>query len=205
MEYCFASPSYIFFAMEFKQGGELYRHLKKLTKFPENVAKFYGAQILCGLSYLHKNNIMYRDMKPENILLDEDGNVALADFGISKIIEQTDLTKSFVGTPEYVAPEIILQKGHNKGVDIWCYGILLYEMIYGVPPFYNKNQNIMLNWIVTIDPFFPKMIEISADLKDLISKCLAKEPTNRLGYDCTDDIKNHAWFSDMNWDELEGK
>ena len=82
---------------------------------------------------------MYRDMKPENILLDEKGNIALADFGISKIIDKKELTKSFVGTPEYVAPEIILQKGHNKGVDIWCFGILLYEMIYGVPPFYNKN------------------------------------------------------------------
>lgn len=79
-----------------------------MTKFPENMAKFYAAQILCGLAYLHKNNIMYRDMKPENILLDAEGNVALADFGISKVLEQTDLTKSFVGTPEYVAPEIIL-------------------------------------------------------------------------------------------------
>ena len=170
MEYCFASPTYIFFAMAFKQGGELYRHLKKQQKFEEKVAKFYAAQIISGLSYLHKNNIMYRDMKPENILLDESGNVALADFGISKIIDKKELTKSFVGTPEYVAPEIILQKGHNKGVDIWCFGILLYEMVYGVPPFYNKNQNIMLNWIVTIDPFFPKIIQISDDMKDLIGQ-----------------------------------
>ena len=87
MEYCFASPSHIFFAMEFKQGGELYRHLKRLNKFPEDTAKFYAAQIISGLSYLHSKNIMYRDMKPENILLDGKGNIALADFGISKILD----------------------------------------------------------------------------------------------------------------------
>lgn len=82
---------------------------------------------------------MYRDLKPENVLLDEKGNACLADFGISKILDPKQSTKSFVGTPEYVAPEIILQKGHNKTVDIWCFGILLYEMAFGIPPFYNKN------------------------------------------------------------------
>lgn len=121
-------------------------------------------------------------MKPENILLNEKGNIALADFGISKVLENDDITKSFVGTPEYVAPEIIQQKGHNKSVDVWCFGILLYEMINGVPPFYNKSQNIMLNWIVTIDPFFPKMIEISEELKELIILCLKKNPEERIGH-----------------------
>lgn len=136
-------------------------------------------------------------MKPENILLDEKGNIALADFGISKILDKNNITKSFVGTPEYVAPEIIQQKGHNKSVDVWCFGILLYEMIYGVPPFYNKSQNIMLNWIVTIDPFFPKMIEISNELKELIQLCLKKNPEERIGHENIEEIKSHAWFKDF--------
>ena len=82
---------------------------------------------------------MYRDMKPENILLDENGNLSLADFGISKFVKKNEITKSFVGTPDYVAPEIITQNGHNKAVDIWCFGIILYEMMYGIAPFFAKN------------------------------------------------------------------
>lgn len=170
LEYCFASPSYVFFAMKFKQGGELYHHLRKATRFPEPTTKFYAAQILSGLAYLHSLNIMYRDMKPENVLLDEEGNACLADFGISKILDPKETAKSFVGTPEYVAPEIILQKGHNKSVDIWCFGILLYEMTFGLPPFYNKNQNVMLNWVVKLDPTFPKLVPVSPELQDLIVK-----------------------------------
>lgn len=170
LEYCFASPSYVFFAMKFKQGGELYHHLRKATRFPEPTTKFYASQILSGLAYLHSLNVMYRDMKPENVLLDENGNACLADFGISKILDPKETTKSFVGTPEYVAPEIILQKGHNKAVDIWCFGILLYEMTFGLPPFYNKNQNVMLNWVVKLDPTFPKLVPISPELQDLIIK-----------------------------------
>ncbi len=202
LEYCFASPSYIFFAMKFKQGGELYHHLRKTTRFPESTAKFYACQILQGLIYLHSMNIMYRDMKPENILLDESGNVSLADFGISKVLDIKESAKSFVGTPEYVAPEIILQKGHNKSVDIWCFGILLYEMVYGLPPFYNKNQNMMLNWVVKLDPTFPKMFKISEELEDLIKKCLQKDPKDRLGYENTEDVTKHEWFKDVDWDKV---
>lgn len=124
---------------------------------------------------------MYRDLKPENILLDENGNACLADFGISKILDEGQSTKSYVGTPEYVAPEIILRKGHDKNVDIWCFGILLYEMVYGLPPFYNRNHNTMLNWIIKLEPSFPKMIQTSEELKDLIKQCLKKNPKQRIG------------------------
>lgn len=170
LDYCFSSPSFVFFAMKFQQGGELYHHLRKLLRFSEPVARFYACQILCGLIYLHSHNIAYRDMKPENILLDENGNCCLADFGISKIMEPASTTKSFIGTPEYVAPEVVLQKGHNKTVDIWCFGILLYEMVVGLPPFYSKNQNTMLNWIVHAEPVFPKLVPVSDELQDLIKQ-----------------------------------
>ena len=173
LDYCFSSPSYVFFAMKFKQGGELYHHLRKMLRFPEKTAKFYACQILSGLVYLHSMDVVHRDLKPENILIDEKGNACLADFGISKVLDPNTTTKSFVGTPEYVAPEVVLQKGHNKSVDVWCYGILLYEMVYGLPPFYNKNKNTMLNWIVKAEPTFPKMVEISDQLQNLIRQvCL---------------------------------
>lgn len=176
LEYCFTNPSMIFFAMKFKQGGELYHHLRAQTRFPESTVKFYACQIICGLIYLHGKGILYRDMKPENILLDENGNAALADFGVSKYIEQDQMTFSYVGTPEYVAPEIIYQKGHGKAVDVWCLGVLLYEMIYGLPPFYNKEQQMMLNQVLKLQPYFPSIIKISNELKLLIQQCLNKDP-----------------------------
>ena len=168
MSYCFANPTQIFFAMPFIPGGELYYHLRKRTRFTEDVILFYACQILEGLCYLHSQNIAYRDLKPENILLDENGNIVLADFGISKILTDGSKTKSFVGTPEYVSPEIILEQGHDKSVDVWSFGILLYEMSIGLPPFYSKNKNEMLKWIVKANPKFPKSILLSDNLKDLI-------------------------------------
>lgn len=172
LEYFFISPSYVFFAMKFKQGGELYHHLKKLGRFSEEVARFYACQVLSGLEYLHSKKILYRDMKPENILLDADGNCCLADFGISKELDDAVKTKSFVGTPEYVAPEVILQKGYDKAIDIWCFGVLLFEMVFGAPPFHNKNQSALLATIVKQPLAFPKHIAVSENLTDLISKVL---------------------------------
>ncbi len=142
-------------------------------------------------------------MKPENILLDENGNSALADFGISKILNPKESTMSFVGTPEYVAPEILAQKGHDKTVDIWCFGTIIYEMVFGRPPFSNKNQNVMMKWIVNLDPIFPNLIKISSELEDLISKCLKKDPKERIGYGDINLIKKHPWFKDINWSDVE--
>jgi serum/glucocorticoid-regulated kinase 2 len=170
LEYCFASPSHVFFGMQFKEGGELYRHLRKCGTFSEEATRFYAAQILCALCYLHDNHIMYRDMKPENVLLDGQGNACLVDFGISKVINPKTSTNSYVGTPDYVAPEILTQKGHNKAVDVWCFGILLYEMAIGHVPFYNKNQSLMLRSIIQSDLHFPVNFKHSPQLKDLISQ-----------------------------------
>ena len=158
--------------MKFKQGGELYHHLRKMVRFPEPTARFYACQVLMGLEYLHSKNIMYRDMKPENILLDENGNCSLADFGISKELEDNGSTKSFVGTPEYVAPEVICQKGYGKLIDFWSFGVFLYEMVTGNPPFFNRNQNLLLNMIIKTEVKFPKEIVISEPLQDLILRVI---------------------------------
>ena len=145
MEQVFAQETRIYFIMQFMQGGELFKHLSERKRFPETLVKFYGAQIALALGYLHKNNIYYRDLKPENILLGLDGYILLADFGLAKINELEDgaMPNSFCGTPEYISPEMIVGSGHDHTLDWWAFGVLIYEMIVGMPPFYHKNQPTM--------------------------------------------------------------
>ena len=205
LDYCYTSKHNIYFAMEFKQGGELLTHLHKKTRFNEKTTKFYACQIIIGLTYLHSLNIIYRDMKPENILMDSYGNLSLADFGISKILDQKDSTKTFVGTPFYIAPEIIKREKHNKMVDIWTFGILLYEMVFGIPPFNSCINKILCNSIINLDPIFPVNIDISQNFIDLIKSCLVKDPKKRIGFFDTKDIMKHEWFCDIDWSKVRSK
>jgi len=128
--------------MDFYNGGELFFHLKKMKKFTEQVIQFITAEIILALEYLHNNNIIYRDLKPENILFDKNGHVRLTDFGLAKKI--ISYTNSWCGTPEYLAPEMIISdKKHSFPVDCWSLGTLIYEILFGYPPFYNENRYIM--------------------------------------------------------------
>ena len=130
MEYVFQNDQKIFFVMRFVRGGELFTHLSKVRRFPEERAKFYAAQIILAIGYLHKQSIIYRDIKPENILMEADGYLCLADFGLAKDLSNNQVAMSFCGTPEYLAPEIITGEGHNHAVDWWSIGILMYVHIY---------------------------------------------------------------------------
>lgn len=121
------------------KGGELFQHLRMARKFDEKRAKFYVAELLLGLGHLHSKDIVYRDLKLENILMDDVGNVYLTDFGMAKIVRKNELAMTFCGTPEYLCPEVILGYGCDRTADWWSLGILTYEMMYGLPPFYNKN------------------------------------------------------------------
>jgi len=207
LEFAFQSPISIYFVMKFYQGGELYNHLLAKKRFSEDNAKFYGAQIALALGELHKNKIIYRDMKPENILLDTDGYIALADFGLAKILEENQSTMTFCGTAEYIAPEIVNGVGHNKQVDWWGLGVLLYEMMIGVPPFHNKNQHILFQYITTKEVIFPDPkkynIIISPDAIDIIKKLLCKKPGDRLGAkNDVDEIMSHPFFKSVDAEKL---
>jgi len=206
MDFCFQTQERIYFVMNFIRGGELFKHLTNCKFFPEEKAKFYSAIIGLALEYLHTHGIVYRDIKPDNILIDEDGYLKLADFGMSKMLKDQERAFSLCGTPEYFAPEIITQEGHNKAADWWSYGILLYEMLYGVSPFYSKNTEKMFDLITKSDLKFPKNIETSEEAKDLIKKLLIKKQDLRLGSEGGfQTIKNHPFFKGFDFKALEEK
>ena len=211
LEYVFQTPGKIFFVMKFMKGGELYSLISKEKRFSESRCRFYAAQIILALGHLHSNKIIYRDLKPENILIDEDGYLCLADFGLARFLEEDKRATSFCGTPEYMAPEIITAEGHNRAVDWWSLGVLLYEMLVGVPPFYHQNQHTMYQFIVSKAVVFPDPIKhkitVSDPAKDLISKLLTKKQTDRLGSAVGDfnDILKHPFFSAVDLKQLQEK
>lgn len=150
LRFAFQTTDKLFMVMDFVNGGELFFHLRKDLKFSEERTRIYSAEILTALEYLHKQGIIYRDLKPENVLLDSDGHVKLTDFGLSKkFFSGEKKTYSLCGTPEYIAPEILKGIGHDQAVDFWSFGALTYEMLSGAPPFYNRNKDIMFKDMLT--------------------------------------------------------
>ena len=182
----------------------------KVKRFNEERARFYAAQIAMGLGGLHEKHFIYRDLKPENVLVNEDGYLLLADFGLAKDMANIDFTETFCGTPEYFAPELIENWPHNKMVDWWELGIVLYEMVVGIPPFYSQTRQKMFDMILTQNPRFPDPIKhkipLSKDVKDLILKLLDKDPNNRLGAQGdAEEVLSHPWFSTLDLKSLYEK
>lgn len=199
----FKNKENIFLLMESCLGGELFTRLRTQGIFSENVARFYICNIIEAIDYLHKKNIVYRDLKPENILIGNDGYVKLSDFGFAKEIEGK--TWTLCGTPDYLAPEIILGKGHGKPTDIWTIGVLLFEIMVSHPPFYHEDHKITYQNILKKDPIFPNYI--SGDAKDLMKKLLQKNEYERIGTmkNGIDDIKNHSFFQNIDWNKIKEK
>jgi len=204
LRYAFQSKDKLYFVLDYYQGGELFFHLKNNRRFPEDVARIYVAEIASALGHLHSLQVIYRDLKPENILLDDNGHVCLTDFGLSKDVEPTDKAHTFCGTPEYLAPEIVTGAGHDKAVDWWSLGILLYELTVGIPPFYSQNVNEMYNKIQHGVLRFPPFL--SEPCKSLIVQLLNRDPKKRLGSkDDVNDLKAHAFFKPLNFEKLMKK
>ena len=204
--FCFQNQEKIFFVTPYLSGGELFQHLRKFRHFDEDKARFYGAQIALALQYLHNKGIIYRDLKPENILMDENGYLRLTDFGMAKKLKNNEKATSFCGTPEYLAPEIIKMEGHDRMADWWSFGILLFEMLCGFPPFYVENLDNMYELIKNGPVKFPKKIHLNEDTKDIIRRLLEKNPKKRLGYeDGIEEIKKHPFFSPIDFDLIEQK
>ena len=204
--FCFQTEERIYFVMPFLSGGELFQHLRKFRTFDEDKVRFYGAQIALALEYLHQKGIVYRDLKPENILMDDKGYLRLADFGMAKVLKEDEKAMSFCGTPEYLAPEVITLEGHDKNVDWWSFGILLFEMLCGLPPFYVENLDKMYDMIKNSQVKFPKRIKLSDEAKDVILKLLEKNPKKRLGsQDGIEEIKKHPFFASLDFNLIEQK
>jgi len=203
LKYAFQSRTKLYLVMDYCPGGELFFYLEKIGKFKEKTAKFYAACILLGLKELHTANIVYWDLKPENVLIGADGYARITDFGLSKenIQGNTEAT-SFCGTPEYLAPETLAWTGHGKAADWWSFGAIIYEMLFGIPPFYTKNRTKLYDNIRNKEVDIPE--GGTAETADLIQKLLVKDPNFWLGSSEWDaeDIMEHPWFSSVNWEEL---
>ena len=206
MIFCFQTEERIYFVMPFVRGGELFQHLRQEKFFKEDKVRFYAASIGLALDYLHSKGIIYRDIKPENILIGEDGYLKLIDFGMAKIIQNDEKATSFCGTPEYLAPEVITGEGHNRSADWWSFGILIFEMLCGIPPFYCDNTEKMYDLITHADLKFPKRIQVSDNAKDLLRKLLVKKQNNRLGaQNGFAEIRTQPFFEGFDFDALIAK
>uniref|UniRef100_A0A1I7YWD2 non-specific serine/threonine protein kinase n=1 Tax=Steinernema glaseri TaxID=37863 RepID=A0A1I7YWD2_9BILA len=197
--------------MEFAIGGDLYYHLNKEVQefkegFSEPRTRFYGAEIVCALGYLHENNIVYRDLKLENLLLDKDGHIKIADFGLCKEdISYGDRTRTFCGTPEYLAPEVLEDNDYGRAVDWWGVGVVMYEMMCGRLPFYSKDHDKLFEMILGSTLRFPN--KLSPEARILLSGLLVKDPNLRLGGGREDalEVKRTAFFAPIDWDKLYRK
>jgi serine/threonine protein kinase len=200
----FHDKRYVYLLLEYVIGGEFFTHLRKAGRLENDHACFYAGQIGCIFEYCHSQDIIYRDLKPENILLTHDGYLKLTDFGFAKVIKD-HRTYTLCGTPEYIAPEVLLNKGHGKPVDWWTLGILIYEMIVGYPPFVDEDPMGIYQKILSGKIVFPKLFDKNA--KSLVKHLLTAELSKRFGNlkKGVDDIKEHKWFKDFTWDKLVAK
>ncbi|KAL3586788.1 hypothetical protein D5086_013655 [Populus alba] len=202
--YSFQDAEYLYLIMEYLPGGDMMTLLIREDTLTENVAKFYIAQSILAIESIHKHNYIHRDIKPDNLLLDKNGHMKLSDFGLCKPLDCATLSAfSTVGTPDYIAPEVLLKKGYGMECDWWSLGAILYEMLVGYPPFYSDDPittcRKIVHWRNHLK--FPEDARLSLEAKDLICRLLC-DVEHRLGTGGANQIKAHPWFNDVAWDKL---
>lgn len=219
----FETKDKLFYILEYCPGGELFFYLQNIGRFKESVAKFYAANILLAFRYIHAKNILYRDLKPENVLLDSDGYLKLTDFGLSKenisrpygyfeFVKDDqnspdEFTRAVIcGTAEYLAPELLKGNGFGRSTDFWSFGCLLYEMLVGLPPFHCSSRALLYQGIMSCHPNLDHRF-LSPEAKDLCLKLLMKDPVERLGSSSQGikEIMGHEWFAGIDWEGLEAR
>ncbi|XP_020898457.1 protein kinase C iota type isoform X3 [Exaiptasia diaphana] len=213
---CFQTTSRLFFVIEYVSGGDLMYHMQRQRRLPEDHARFYSAEICCALNFLHEKGIIYRDLKLDNVLLDSDGHIKITDYGMCKEgLRPGDMTSTFCGTPNYIAPEILRGEDYAYSVDWWALGVLLYEMLAGRSPFDivgsadNPDQNTedYLFQVILEKPIrIPRSLSVKA--ASILKGFLNKNPLERLGCHAQTgfaDITSHVFFRSVNWEQLEAR
>mmetsp|Transcript_13186 Transcript_13186/g.11268 ORF Transcript_13186/g.11268 Transcript_13186/m.11268 type:complete len:324 (+) Transcript_13186:505-1476(+) len=200
----FQTDENLYLVMDYISGGDLGGIIAKKVRLNENIARIYAAEVILAIEALHEKNIVYRDLKPENLLVDKDGHLVLTDFGLAKKLKRDELTDSFCGSVAYLAPEVVRRSGHNHMVDWYTVGVLIYEMLVGLPPYFSKNRDEFLYNIANERYKLPK--NISEDGQSLLKGLLKKSPKKRLGAEKgAEEIKSHPWFKNINWKDAYDK
>ncbi|GMI15811.1 hypothetical protein TrLO_g2724 [Triparma laevis f. longispina] len=202
LHFAFQSSEKLYLVLDYCPGGELFFHLSRYRRFPERVARFYAAELTTAIGHLHSKGIIYRDLKPENVLLDADGHVKLGDFGLAKdnICHPTQGATSMCGTPEYMAPEVLQQKGHGFSVDWWGLGMLTFEMFTGLPPWYTTDKTKLFKRLKTAQLVIPNFI--SSESGVFVKGLLDRDPAKRLGADGVEKVQEHSFFGSVVWKSL---
>ena len=204
LHYAFQGETQIYLVMEFVKGGDLLSLMRQFQRcrMTEDESRFYICELVMAIEHIHSKGISFRDMKPENVLVTLDGHLKVTDFGLASTHCKNDghlRNNTLCGTPEYMAPEMIKETGHATGVDVWALGCMMYEFLHGVPPYRGGLQQLF-EGVLSKKPVFN--IPLSDNTKSLITSMLCKDPLKRIGFTKTSNIKQHPFFSDVNWDDV---
>lgn len=200
LDAAFKDSIYLYFILPFMSGGEMFTYIQKYGNFSDALAKFYASQVVLAVEYLHYCEVVHRDIKPENILVDTNGYIKVCDFGFCKVVKKK--TWTLCGTPEYLAPEVIMSKGYSFPVDWWAVGVLVFEMEAGHPPFFASDPNKLYEKV--LEGHYKCTDSMNSECKSIIKGFLQVDPTKRLGSlkGGVYDIKSHPWFNSINWQSI---